>query len=70
GQHFAGLFIGAFMDVATITGLLSLLTLIVLVLSGVVLYLSVKLLALKNTVIQMKEQIKQGALCDSNTDTH
>tara|TARA_R110000744_G_C19371688_1_gene562910 strand:- start:25642 stop:25818 length:177 start_codon:yes stop_codon:yes gene_type:complete len=58
------------MDVATITGLLSLLTFIVLVLGGVVLYLSVKVLALQNTVIQMKEQIKQGALCDSNTDTH
>ena len=58
------------MDVATITGLLSLLTLIVLVLCGVVLYLSVKMISLRNTVIRLNKQIKQGALCDSKTDAH
>lgn len=58
------------MDIATITGLLSLLTVIVLVLSGMALYLSVKVIALKNIVIQINKTIDRGTLCDRKTDTH
>lgn len=43
------------MDIATITGILSLLTFIVLVLCGVVLYLSVKMVSLRNIVIKMNK---------------